>query len=226
MPFTWHREDSGYLAAAVAAVAVVAYFVFGNFGLLPTPFAAPAADAGVIAAVEPVLAVPQSDDFDVAPVDAPVVADRADAPRDEAPPQPVDDVAPALTVATQPGANFGIATPALVEGTVSDAASGVEDVVVEFLAANDITQTVTATVTCEGEARDKCDWAAEVPGAVGTYTVSVTATDQAGNETASEPFDITVVNTGGAVKQVTETVDRIPSALATVVDGVLGLLGS
>jgi hypothetical protein len=34
---TWRREDYGYAAATVAAAALVAFLVAGNFGLVPSP---------------------------------------------------------------------------------------------------------------------------------------------------------------------------------------------
>lgn len=223
MQLAWHREDSGYLAATVAAAAVVAYVVFGNFGLFASPFSSPATDPGVFA-VEPVLAAASDDRIDVEV--RRVAAPRPDGPvPPAAPPKPARDVAkPRVAFITEPGTSFTATEPAVVEGLVEDATSGVRDVLVTFVASTGSKQTVTAKITCSDGRRRSCTWSAEAPAVVADYTVTAKASDRAGNRASAEPIEITVVNPGGPVEDVVEVVGRVPIVLETVVGGVLGLL--
>ena len=59
-------------------------------------------------------------------------------------------------------------------------------------------------MTCEGAARTSCRWRAQIPNAAGTYTVSARASDRRGNTSNSKPIEITVVNGGSPVTDVTD----------------------
>lgn len=224
MTLTWRREDSGYFAAAVAAAAVIAYVLIGNFGLLPSPFAAPASTPTVLAAIEPVLNA-VAPEVEVSPVRAPERPAPVVPP--VAPQASGDRTAPTVAMRTPSGTSFTLAQPAFVEGSAADAGSGISGVQVAFTPAGGSTQTVTADVTCDTGERHTCFWRAEVPAVVASYAVKAKAVDAAGNDSSwTSPIEVTVVNAGGAVSQVTDTVARVPSALGKAVNGLLNGLTS
>jgi hypothetical protein len=85
---------------------------------------------------------------------------------------------------------------------------------------------VPAEVTCDDATRHTCYWRAEVPAAVAAgYTVTAMAADKAGNTASSKTIDVTVVNAGGTVRQVTDVVERVPNVLNKLVGSVVGILG-
>jgi hypothetical protein len=224
MPFAWRREDSGYFAALVGAAAVVVYLVFGNFGLLPAPFAAPSDDSS-ITSVEPVVATPATVGVQPEPVAEP--RRPVTPPRPDKPAASVDTTSPTISVSTEPGTVFGVTEPANVIGVVKDAGTGIEKVLVRFAPGTGSLQTVTAKMQCQDATRRDCGWSAAIPATVADYTVTAVAIDRAGNETSSKAIDVTVVNPAGPVEQVTDTVARVPSAVGKAVNGLLtGLLGA
>lgn len=224
MTFTWHREDFGYLAGVVGAAAVVLYVVFGNFGLIPSPFSAPSTQPEVLSAIAPVLA-------ESAPVRG-IEVDRVAAPGPVTPPKKAvspparstDQAAPEITLTTEPGAVFGIAEPAAVLGTAEDSGEGIEKVLVTFSPAAGSDQTVTADLDCSDASRRSCSWSAEAPALIAAYTVTAEAFDRAGNTSPGKSVDIAVVNPARPVEQVTDTAKRAPATLEKVVVGLLGLL--
>ena len=224
MPVTWRREDYGYAAAAAAAITLLLYLVFGNFGLVPSPFA-PAAlgdESFPVAAVT----VPSVDPPTVRPVDAPVTVPRAPGVVVGAA-EGFDHAKPAAQITTEPGTSFAVSAAATVVGTAVDTGSGLKEVLVSFITDSGSKQTVTADLTCQNGRRALCNWSAEIPATVADYTISALAVDEAGNEGASGDVNVAVVNPGGAVEQVGDTVARVPSALTKAVGGLLrGLTGA
>lgn len=219
----WRREDTGYAAATVAVVAFVGYLLAANFGLVPSPLAplldgAPPAAAAVAAPTDVRITTELPE-----PPPAPAV-DRPSATLPPATAGITDTAEPAVSTTTQDGTTFGVTDPAIVEGTADDAGSGIDEVLVAFLTSSG-TQVVPADLACSGSGRRTCTWTAEVPAVVASYTVTAQAVDATGNRAKARPIDITVVNTGGAVQQVGETVGRVPSALVGAVDGLLKGLG-
>ena len=84
-------------------------------------------------------------------------------------------------------------TAASVTGTASDEGSGVTTVRVTFtpvVGSGDVV--VMARVTCADDRRARCTWVAPGPGRTGGYSVTVVATDAAGNEAASVPAGVFV----------------------------------
>jgi hypothetical protein len=224
MSFAWRREDSGYLVAALLAAVLVVFIVFGNFGLLPSPFAAPDAEPAIIAAIEPVVAAAAPADVEITPVAAPPTAEEP-RPRVGGPPA-TDGSSPAVSFTTESGTSFGLAQPAFVEGVVEDLGSGVDTVLVTFTSTTGTAKTVAADLTCN-EARTTCIWRADVPAAVAAgYTVSAEALDRAGNVALSDTLDVTVVNPAGTLEQVGGVVERVPNVVNKLVGGVLGILGN
>ncbi len=222
----WRREDSGYLMATVGIVGFVAYLIAANFGLVPSPLA-PLAD-GVPPFVAAIQAPPDVSTAVSVPTPPPrPVVDRPSASHPPANAEDADTDRPAVRVSTADGTRLGLTESPTVEGVAADVGSGVDKVLVTFETANG-TQVVPADVTCDKE-RDRCTWTVKVPGVLAAYTVTAQAHDRAGNIATSAPIDMSVVNTGGTVEQLGETVGRLPGALAGAVSGLLdavaGLLG-
>jgi hypothetical protein len=218
----WRREDSGYLAAAAAAAVVVAYIVFGNFGLVPSPFSAPDVSPAVIDAIQPVGV--QAAPIDVQRVAAPdpTITNEppADVPADQ---PPVDGAKPAVAFTTEAGSSVSVIAPAVVEGIVQDADSGIDKVLVTFAVQDGTSQVVPAEISCDDAKNRKCVWQAKVPAAVASdYVVTAEAIDRAGNTAVTKAIDYSVVNAGGTVSQVTDVVGRAPTVLGKLVGDLLG----
>jgi hypothetical protein len=218
---SWRSEDYGYATAAAAAVAFLGYLVAGNFGLVPSPLTPPSLAAGPNAGVA-ALEVPVAEGAN-APV--PGVAPAA-TPRPAAKPPaitvPLDQTPPAIAITSESGASIALSEPAFVSGTVTDAGSKVDKVLVTFTRANGQKTTVPAEVVCNESGA--CAWVAEVPGVVGSYSVYAEAVDSYGNVGRSAPVDVTVLNTGGTVQDVVGVVERVPDLLTKVVQQLLGIL--
>ncbi len=224
MPASWRREDMGYAAAAAGAVAFLAYLVFGNFGLVPSPLATAATDDQVLVATQAVQSIQDSFDEDVStPVQRPVdPAPQTDpVPVPPKPPAARDDVAPVASIATASGTKVTLTEAASVEGTATDGGSGVDTIKVTFTPQSGSPQTVPATLDCSGSG-SSCTWAADIPSVVGQYTVTATVTDREGNTGKSDPIDVTVVNVGSTVENITEPVREAPSTIGNIVGGLLG----
>lgn len=220
---TWRREDTGYLAATAGAVAFLAYLIAGNFGLVPSPFSPSSlGEPPVVLAAEAIAQAP-ADDVVVGPATPPAPAERSSVPA--APPAPADTTAPDLTISTASGASVAVASGAYVEGQVRDIGSGVRRVTATFTRASGEATEVQALLTCDGGDNKACGWRADVPDPIGSYSVLVQASDNAGNVSEAGPIEITVVNTGNTVGQITDTVTRTPSVVGKLVTGVGNLLG-
>lgn len=217
----WRREDSGYLAATVGIVGFVAYLIAANFGLVPSPIA-PLIDASdpAVAAIQAPSDV--STAVSVNPPPGPVV-DRPSASHPPAIAEATDSDRPAVRVSTPDGAQVGLTAPPTVEGIATDVGSGVEKVLVTFETSTG-KEVVPAEVTCDAK-RGRCMWSAKVPAVIGAYEVTATVSDRAGNDATSAPIDVTVVNTGGTVEQLGETVGRVPPAVGNAVGGLLDAVG-
>jgi hypothetical protein len=218
----WRREDSGYLAATVGIVGFVAYLIAANFGLVPSPLA-PLVE-GAAPAVAAIQAPPDVTTSVSVPNPPPaVVADRPSASHPPAIAEVTDSDRPAVRVTTPDGTQVGLTASPTVKGIATDAGSGIDDIVVTFRTGTD-DEAVAAAVTC-GPERHSCTWTAKIPAVLATYTVTAKATDAAGNATVTAPIDVTVINTGGAVEQVGDTVGRLPGAVTGAVQGLLQGLG-
>lgn len=98
----------------------------------------------------------------------------------------IDLAAPVARFGTADGAILADAEPLLVravEGTATDALTGVGSVTVRFSPPEPTggAVTVAATVTCEDATRRVCTWTAEPPAALRRYRVRAEAADRAGN---------------------------------------------
>jgi hypothetical protein len=120
-----------------------------------------------------------------------VTVPDADVRPDRAAPLSIIDTPDRSTIA--PGPAPGVAgTRARVEGTVTDADSGVARVIASWKDARGITSSFDATVSCTDAARRDCTWTAN-NAAPGTYGFSVAGVDRAGNAEQAGP-SISVVN--------------------------------
>ncbi len=223
----WRRDDTGYAAAALVAVGFAVYLVAANFGLVPPVLGAlggaTPAQAAIAIAPDVFGEGGGSGGTDLPTIPAapkPRVTPRPAV----AIPTPVPDTAhPVLAFSTPDGTALSVAEPATVEGKAADLHSGVDEVLVTFSSGgNDYV--VPAEVTCDDAARRTCTWVAKVPAVVADYSVSARATDRAGNVGDAAPIGLTVVNTGGVVEQIGETVQRVPSVLTSTIDTLLTLL--
>lgn len=222
MSASWRREDYGYAAAAAVALSFLLYLIVGNFGLVPSPVAQAAAASERFSIAS--LAFPAQP---APPVVAPLPPVPGARPvRVQPLPRRVssgDTTAPGAQITTDPGTTFAVTEPAVVQGTASDAGSGIAGVLVGFESSDGTVRNVRATVDCAGQA--SCSWEADVPAEVGTFTVSALAEDRAGNEGRSNDVEVTVVNSGRTLEPVTEVIPRVPTLLNKLVSQVVGLLG-
>jgi hypothetical protein len=106
-----------------------------------------------------------------------------------------------------------------VDGVATDAESGVQRVVVTFAPAEGEPIVVPATVTCDDAERTSCRWSAPVPGLIGSYAVTANVTDRSGNATRTGPTNMTVVNAGETVEELTT---NLLSGLALLLRGLSG----
>ncbi|MFC0842316.1 OmpL47-type beta-barrel domain-containing protein [Streptomyces noboritoensis] len=91
--------------------------------------------------------------------------------------------------------DIGAPDTQFVTGTATDAAAGVDEVTVTFTPTLlGQPQSAKAAVTCTDATRHSCTWKVAPPRGIGTYKVTSTATDRAGNkETAGSGIHITVI---------------------------------
>ena len=226
MPVTWRREDMGYAAAAAAAVAFIAFLVFGNFGLVPSPLAPAGGQDEVLVATQALQALEQAIDEDeagpsVAPPAAPPVRSAPPVPVAPKPPVARDTQIPTAAITTADGTKLTVAQAATIEGTAADQGSGIKKLDVTFTPGTGSPQTVAAELECR-TGRRSCTWSAEAPGVVGTYTVIAKAFDGEGNTATTEAIEITLVNVGGPVEDLGDTVGGVVGGLGRTVGGLLG----
>ena len=213
----WEREDAAYGAATIVAAALVAYFVIGNFGLVPSPLA-----PGGLGAVRPI-AVPSllATGAGLRPTSTavavvPSVAAGPLSPAASPTPRPAasDRTPPLAAISTPGGTQVEVTQPATVQGTARDRGTGVRDVAVTFQPASGGAPTVVpAKVSCSDATRRDCTWSADVPAVAGTYNVTARAVDRASNAATAGPIDITVVDGGSVVGTVTDAVSGLIGGL-------------
>jgi hypothetical protein len=209
----WRREDSIYAAVTVVAGALVAFLIAGNFGLVPSPF-------GPVTAS--VASTPGQ--FTIRPARATSSSQTTAAPstpgaRTSVVPSFIDQTAPAAQVTTPGGARISATQRSRVTGVAGDANSGVDRVVVTFRPSSGEPVVVPATVTCDDASRTSCRWSAPVPGLLGSYSVTARVTDRSGNEANTGPTNMTVVNLGGTVEELTT---NLLSDLGLLLRGLAG----
>lgn len=220
----WRREDSTYAVATLVATAFVVYIIAGNFGLVPSPFT-PSSPRPESVFTVPVLALATTAPTNPggAGADSPSTSVPTEAPA--APARPTDTTRPSASFTTEGGLVATITEGARVSGTARDQHSGVNTVVVSFQPdIGDMTH-VTADLSCQGRARTDCTWSAEVPSIAGTYRVTAAVTDRAGNRATAGPIEITVVNIGGTVEDLTGGPPTNDGGAGGLVDDLGGLLG-
>lgn len=203
--FDWRREDSAYAAATLFAAALVGFLVAGTFGLVASPFGS--AEIEQVPQVRQALAV-RTQPSETTPL--PTGASATPSPTAAAPPS--DSEAPSTTFTSAGGTSFSVAEPSMVHGTAADSGSGVHEVLVSFDPQEGETTTGPAKLTCEDAGRTKCTWTADVPPAVGDYTVTAHAIDRTGNVGEGASQEISVVNVGGTLRDL----------LGGVLTGLLG----
>jgi len=207
----WRREDYGYAAAAVAAVAFLAYLIAGNFGLVPNPFglgradALPQAEVAGLVIANPARTLPP---VSVAP--KPVPAGPRSQRGDKTPPL----AGPTVRIDTKSGTTVQVVQKATVLGRVL-APAGVRQVVVQFSSPSAGVATAVATTHCASATN--CSWSVAVPNTLGTFRVIAVATDKLGRTALSNQITLTVVNPGNVVGSVVQGVNNTVSGLGTVV---------
>jgi hypothetical protein len=211
----WEREDAAYGAATLVAAALVAYFAIGNFGLVPSPLA-PRGAGGVRPIDVPSLAVAGVRPTASVTVVPPVAAGTAVPAASPAPrPAAADRTPPTAEISTPGGTQASVAEPGTVDGTADDAGVGVRDVTVTFAPqSGDPPTVVPARMRCANGSRRSCQWSADVPGVAGSYRVTAVAADRASNKGHAGPTDVTVVNTGSVVGDVTDLLGGVVGAVA------------
>jgi len=218
---TWRREDTAYAAAAIAAAALVVYFVIGNFGLVPSPLGGGRTAFGNAIAV-PHLATtgavgtatsrPRAATA-VPPVPTPGGPSPAALPTRPA----VDRTPPTARITTASGTQLSVTSPSTIDGTASDTGSGVRSVTVTFTpSAGGPATTTPAHVVCTNASDRSCRWSAKVPAVAGQYGVSATAVDRQGNASRSSSISITVVNGGTVVGTVTDLVNGLTGVIGAL----------
>jgi hypothetical protein len=230
-PVTWQREDAAYAAAAIAAAAVVVYFTIANFGLLPSPLAPGRLATGQSIGVPSLQALgAPAGPAQQPPVSAVPQFPTASRPLPAAPPtrpaaEAADRTPPRGTITTADGTQLTLTEPASVNGTASDAGTGVLSVTVTFAPTSGAAPTVAAArASCGDITRHACTWSADVPAVIGQYNVTATVTDRASHVSRAGPIVITVVNGGSAVKTVTDVVGGLVPGVTGVVGGLLSAL--
>lgn len=222
------REDKIYAAATAVACGVVVYLTVGNFGLVPSPFAAPASNTLRPVEVPTFQALAASANQRGGPANAgavpviPGVSGRA-APAVPPPAPNPDTVAPAVKIGTpDDGAVISLSGDA-IQGVASDDRSGVGLVEVTFTpSAGEAAKVVRADLACT--AGLDCTWSAAPPAIAGTYSVEAKATDLAGNTATDGPRSVTVVEAqpeGGLVGGAVGTVTGVVDTLVGIVGGLL-----
>lgn len=214
MRLDWRREDWGYAGATMVAAVLIGYIVAGNFGLVRSPFSPAQIDGSSVEI--PRLAASSQQAQDGIPADP--TSTGGGTPSVPAPTAPTRDlVPPTAHIDTPGGTSLSLTQGAEVSGSAADEGSGVDRVVVHFEPTVGTPTTVAAVVTCDGRARRSCTWTASVPDAAGSYTISARVTDIAGNAGMSGSKEITVVNVGGILEDLTDgltgTLDGVGRAL-------------
>ena len=229
---SWTPTDTRYAAATAGALGLVAYLVASNFGLVPSPLGLASgspAQARALTAAPPLVAVAPSAPQPAAVQVVEGVVDRAGgppAPTTEPTPAP-DRSGPTVGTTTEDGAVLvGVSSEdTVIIGTAADTDSGVAVVTVTFTAADQQPVAVEADLACDA-ARRQCDWSVRPPAAVGTYDVQATATDGAGNTSASDPISVTVVDAPGVLGDATgQDEGGIVGGLLGTVSGVVSIVG-
>jgi hypothetical protein len=222
----WRRQDVAYAVATAACCALLGYLVAGNFGLVPSPIggrpdrsfpivrvaAAPeVTGAGVAVAPEP--------DPVLSSLVLPRGADEITPPSRPRLPAAIDTTPPTSAFSTPDGS---VLVEEPVTGTVRDTDSNIARVRVTFALAGTASQERDATLSCGDDARS-CSWSVRAPLAAGTYTVSVQASDAAGNAESPGPGPISVTVVDAGLTQSEPTGE--PGLVETLVGTVTGLLG-
>jgi len=188
---TWRREDYGYAAAALAAVAFLAYVVAGNFGLVPSPLgrghaeALPQAEVAGLVISNPATARPLPI-VDVAP---PTSAPTSPTTAPSASRTPL--AAPSVYIDTPSGTKVGVMSNQTVVGRVA-APAGLTQVRVQYSSMSSGVTTAVATTHCASATN--CTWSAPVPQTAGSFKVIALGTDKTGRTALSNTITITVVN--------------------------------
>ncbi|MGH2758504.1 MAG: hypothetical protein ACRDKJ_02965 [Actinomycetota bacterium] len=214
----WRREDWAYAGGTFVAAALVAYLVAGNFGLVRIPFAPPDIDGTPVRV--PALAASSTDTSLPGPIEVTTFA-PTEKPSGAAT-QLTDVTAPTAAIESAGGATISVTKGSTVEGHAVDLGSGIGDVVAIFNTASGGSMRVPATLECPNADRLACSWSAPVPDVVGSYTVTAEVTDREGNIGLAEAKDVTVVNLGKVVEDLTGGLAQTLTAVGGLLGGLLG----
>lgn len=211
----WRREDWAYAGGTIVAAALVVYLVAGNFGLVRIPFTPPDVDSAPVRV--PALAASSSSGTSSAPLGSEISGGPVKTPS-SGPAVAKDTTAPTAAIESSDGATISVTRGSTVEGHAMDLGSGVGLVVAIFDDGSGDPMRVPATLSCPNDQQLACSWTAPVPDVVGRYTVTAEVTDREGNVGLAESKDVTVVNLGKVVEDLTD-------GLADTITAVGGLLG-
>ncbi len=214
----WRREDWGYAGGTLVAAAVVVYLVAGNFGLVRIPFTPPDVD-GAPVRVPALAASSSTTSHDSLPGETPRAAAQTPSAGTVA---PKDTTAPTAAIESSEGAHISVTQGSTVQGDAMDLGSGVGEVVAIFQTASGDSMRVPATLSCPNSDRLACSWTAPVPDVLGSYTVTAEVTDREGNVGLAESRDVTVINLGKVVEDLTDGLAGTLTAVGGLLGGLLG----
>lgn len=214
----WRRQDSVYAAASLAAVALIAFLVAGTFGLVASPFGPTPSSADLAV---PVRTAPAPEDGNGLAGPSPAAAPEPAPPAVTAAASATDRTAPTAAITSSGGTEITLLQRSRIAGTASDAATGVSEVVVTF-ERNGERVTAAAELGCRDATRRSCTWSTDVPAVAGSYVVTATAVDRAGNTGESDPVQITVVNIGGPVQEATDAEDGLLDEVTSLLRSLVG----
>jgi hypothetical protein len=214
----WRREDWGYAGGTIVAAVLVVYLVAGNFGLVRIPFTPPDVDGAPVRV--PALAASSSSGSSV-----PLVSEISSGPVKTPSSGPLvakDTTAPTAAIESSEGATISVTQGSTVEGHAMDLGSGVGQVVAIFDDGSGDPMRVPGTLSCPNDEQLACSWTAPVPDVVGSYTVTAEVTDREGNVGLAESKDVTVVNLGKVVEDLTDGLADTITAVGGLLGGLLG----
>jgi len=192
----WRKQDTRFAVATVLMAALNLYLVVANIGLVPLPLtSAPTAKALLVPAIATSPPTRLSAKLPVAAATLGTTVTAKVPPRSVGPPVKAPDKTPPHVVIETPNSSVvGSSGSATLDGTASDAASGVASVTVRFTNETGMVTDAKADLRCRDASYRSCTWSVTAPETVRVNDTAVaTASDRAGNEAESAPVTFTAL---------------------------------